>query len=125
RSTSASANVGLRFSKGWAELNVLQAEGRNEYDGWSDRSDILQRVVGGQINLKATERWDSRLVAGRSWDESDDFAGGSFASRFATKRDTVSWLNDLALGNRIQLSLGADYQRDEVDSTTAYDQTTR
>src|SRR5690606_8445914 len=50
---------------------------------------------------------------------------GEFDSRFDSRRDTFTWQNDLRLAEDHSLVLGLDYQRDEVNGTTAYAEDSR
>jgi len=60
------------------------------------------------------------LLGGRSNDELDSFNNGAFMTRFDTERDSVSLQNDFALAPRHIVTIGADYQEDSIDSTSAY-----
>ncbi|AYC33698.1 TonB-dependent vitamin B12 receptor [Pseudomonas cavernae] len=129
RNLSGSANAGYRFANG-LELdgNVLQAKSHNDYDsvnsrrraGFGANADGVTKVVGGRARFAALEPWRVTLQAGRSEDKSDAFQDGAFYSRFDSRRDSLSWQNDLSLAAGHTLTLGADYQRDEVNGSTAY-----
>ncbi len=45
---------------------------------------------------------------------------GRYASRFNTRRDNISWQNELMLASDHQIVTGVDWQRDRVDSTTRF-----
>lgn len=125
RRTAVNMRVGTRFEGGEAEASFLQSKGYNEYDGYWNSNDFTQRVAGARLMLTPSDNWASTLLIGRSWDDSDNYSDGVFQGFYETQRDTASWLNDLALGNDHDLSLGVDYQRDELSSNTAYDGTRR
>lgn len=122
RSLSGSARAGLRFDNGArADVHWLRVLADNEFDNSTlDEAESVQHVVGGSVELPAAASWRMRLAAGQSRDESDNFTRGVFKSRFATRRDTASWQNDLDLGAERTLTLGLDWQDDRIDSTTAY-----
>nr|WP_067294762.1 TonB-dependent vitamin B12 receptor [Marinobacterium profundum] len=108
------------------ELHWLRADGETEFDGsFQNESESRQQVLGARISTALTDNWQSSLQLGRSWDESDNFLNGVFSSRFDTERDNVSWQNDIAVGVSNLLTLGLDYQNDEVSSNTDFDVTER
>ncbi len=108
------------------DAHVLRASGRNEYDGgFVDNSDIVQQVVGAKLRWKASDRFDLQVNVGSNKDESDDFLGIAYQGSFATRRDNASAQADIALADAQLLTLGADWLRDRVDSSTTYVQTSR
>lgn len=120
--TSALARVSHTFDNG-AEAGVLalRARGHNEYDG--GENDFVQQVAGVYGELPMTESWRSRLTLSEARDESDNFA--SFGdSVFDTKVSTARWENTFIAGAH-ELIAGAEYSEDRVNSTTAYEETSR
>ncbi|WFE71589.1 TonB-dependent receptor [Halomonas sp. M1] len=120
--TSALARVSHTFENG-AEAGVLalRARGHNEYDG--GENDFVQQVAGVYGELPMTESWRSRLTLSEARDESDNFA--SFGdSVFDTKVSTARWENTFIAGAH-ELIAGAEYSEDRVNSTTAYEETSR
>ena len=108
------------------EAHALHASGHNEYDGsFVNNSDIVQQVVGAQLRWKASDRFDLRFNAGSNKDESDNFLGSTSSGSFATRRDNASVQADIALADAQLLTLGADWLRDRVDSSTTYVETRR
>jgi len=108
------------------EAHALRASGHNEYDGsFVDNSDIVQQVVGAQLRWKASDRFDLRFNVGSNKDESDNFLGSAANGSFATRRDNASVQADIALADAQLLTLGADWLRDRVDSSTGYVDTRR
>lgn len=134
RNLSGSLNAGYRFDNG-LELdgNLLQAKSHNDYDSVNSRrtagfgayADGETRVVGGHARFAPLEPWRVTLQAGRSEDKSDAYQDGAFYSRFDSRRDTFTWQNDVTLAEGHLLTLGADYQRDEVNGSTAYAEDSR
>ncbi len=129
RSLSGTLSGGYRFDNG-LELdgNLLRSKSHSDYDqvnskrssGFSANSDGVQSVVGGRARFAPLEPWQVTLQAGRSEDKADHYQDGAFNSRFDSRRDSLSWQNDLTLADGHSLILGADYQRDEVNGTVAY-----
>lgn len=123
---SLSLQGGYRFNDAWdAEARVLRAQGHNEYDGsFANEADVVQQVAGAKLRYKASDALSITLNAGRSVDESDDYKDGEFSSRFDTHRDLGSLQADIGAGTGL-ISLGFDWQRDAVDSSTAFDESQR
>lgn len=127
RNSSLSLRAGTRIGDAWTlEGNALRAQGSNEYDGSSNNeSDSVQQVVGGRVRFAPSQTVTLTLNGGRSADRSDAYlrdrlSGVSFSSRFDSTREQGSLQADLGLGAGM-LSLGADWQRERVFSTTSYD----
>lgn len=134
RNLSASLRGGYRFDNGLElDANLLQATSHNDYDqvnrartrGFRANADGESKVLGGRARFSPLEPWQVTLQAGRSEDKSDAYLDGTFNSRFDTRRDSVSWQNDLSLASGHTLTLGADHQRDEVNGSTAYAEDSR
>ncbi|MDP2832026.1 MAG: TonB-dependent vitamin B12 receptor [Pseudomonadota bacterium] len=127
RNTAFTLRGGHRFKPG-SELDVhlMRADSKNEYDNAFgpvneiNEAESTQLVLGASLKHRVNDFWNTRLAAGQSRDESDAFKNGVYSSTFNTRRNTLSWQNDLDLGSRRQLTLGADYQEDKVESSTAY-----
>ena len=125
RSFSARGGVNIGDSV-TLEAHALHASGHNEYDGsFVDNSDIVQQVVGAQLHWKASDRFDLRFNVGSNEDESDNFLGSVANGSFATRRDNASVQADIALADAQLLTLGADWLRDRLDTTTKYVETRR
>jgi vitamin B12 transporter len=108
------------------EFTVAQTDAEVEYDGgYQNQTDSKQSVLAASLLTEVNADWQLSLRAGRSKDQSDNLKDGVFSSRFDTRRDTFALLNELTLGDRSSLTLGADYQQDHIDSTTAYAVTER
>ena len=120
--TSALARVSHTFANG-AEAGVLalRARGHNEYDG--GENDFVQQVAGVYGELPMTDSWRSRLTISESRDESDNVADFGDTS-FNTKIRTARWENTVTVGAH-EVVAGAEYSEDRVDSTPAYDETSR
>lgn len=134
RNLSAALSGGYRFDNGLElDANLLQAKSHNDYDqvnrtrraGFRAHADGETQVVGTRARFAPLDPWQVTLQAGRSEDKSDAFQDGDFFSRFDSRRDSLSWQNDLSLAPGHTLSLGADYQRDEVNGSTAYAEDSR
>lgn len=127
RNVAATVRGGYRFESGaQIEAYTLRSDGDVDYDGgFQNQSDNLQQAIGGRLETPVSAVWLMVLGAGRSSDESDNFKDGTFSSRFNTRRDVVSLQNDVTLTPTQLLTVGLDYQKDEVDSTTVYEKTSR
>lgn len=122
REGSASLRTGYKFDN-QAELDFhwLRVETDVEYDGgFQNASETAQNIIGGSVKFQPVDIWNVTLGLGQSRDESDSFLDGVFSSRFVTKRDNLTFQNDLALTGRQLLTVGMDLLNDRIDSTTAY-----
>lgn len=127
RNTAINLRAGRRFATGTqVDVHLLRARGKTEYDGsFSNEIEVAQWVAGASLEHRFNAAWLSRVSLGQSRDEADNFLNGAYKSRFDTRRDSLTWQNDLDLGPRRQLTLGIDHLRDTVDSSTAYTVDTR
>ena len=127
RNVSGALRAGYQFRNGLEiDAHVLQSNGKSEFDGgFVNESESVQQVVGGALKFSPLSNWHMTLTAGRSLDESDNFKNGTYRSRFNTERDNFSLQNDFSLAENHLLTLGADYQDDEVESLTVYTESSR
>jgi vitamin B12 transporter len=118
---SLSLAAGHRFSRAWdVEGRVLRAEGHNDYDGsFQNQSDVIEQAIGARVRYAPTNGTTLTLNLGRSDDRSDNFLDSTPAGTFDSRRDSGSLQGDFGIGSGL-LSVGYDWRRDEVDSTTAY-----
>lgn len=122
RNAAVSVSAGYDLTD-WAsaDLTFLRSESEVEFDGaFQNESEQVLQVFGASLRLQPLTPWSVLLRVGRSWDEQDNLKDGVFSSRFATRRDSLTWQNDIATGDLGLLTLGVDYQRDRVGGTTAY-----
>ncbi|MDH4554360.1 TonB-dependent vitamin B12 receptor [Pseudomonas sp. BN417] len=135
RNLSGNLRGGYRFDNG-LELDgtLMRARGHNDYDlvssfnpggGLNANADNEQWLIGGRARFSPLEPWDVTLQAGRSEDLSREETGGLFSSRFDSQRSSASWLNDVTLAEGHVLTLGYDWQQDEVSGSTAFDKDSR
>jgi len=134
RNLSATLSAGYRFDNGLElDANLLQAKSHNDYDsvnrartsGFGANADGESRVFGTRARFSPLEPWRVTLQAGRSEDKSDAYQDGRFSSRFDSRRDSLAWQNDIDIAAGHMLTVGADYQRDEINGTTAYAEDSR
>lgn len=115
------------------QANALRAESRNEFDGGPFGGNVaenVQQVLGGTLRWNPSERLALTAQLGRNDDRSenffDDHAGSEArVGNFDTSRRTASVQADVTLDARNLLTLGVDWQRDAVESDTAFDVTER
>jgi vitamin B12 transporter len=121
RNTSLSLRAGTRVGQAWTlEGHALRAEGFNEYDGSiNNASDSVQQVAGARVRFAPGETLALTFNAGRTADRSDAYQRGAFSSRFDTLRELGSLQADIEAGAGTA-SVGIDWKRDEVDSSTPY-----
>ncbi|GAB1596965.1 TonB-dependent vitamin B12 receptor [Lysobacter claricitrinus] len=118
---SMSLRGGVDINDAWkADASALRAEGDNEYDGFYNRSKVVQQVVGGGVTWTPSTNASLHLQAGRNRDASDNFSNDVFLGDFASNRDTASLQGDFTVATGQRMSAGVEWQRDEVQSTTDY-----
>lgn len=127
RNRSGSLRLGHRFDNGAdVDLSWLRTRAENEFDGtFVNETKTEQQVLGARLRFSPMERWKVTLAGGQSQDNSDNYLNSMFMSRFDTQRDSFSFQNDLALAADQVLTLGYDYLKDQVDSTTTFTETSR
>jgi vitamin B12 transporter len=120
--TSFSAKLGHRFGDSVTiEAHAMQAQGHTEYDSsFDNEADFVQQVLGLKADYVASDSWQLNLSAGRSLDETDNFGNNAPKSFFYTSRTSATFQNNFLFSNENILTLGYDYQKDEVDSSTQY-----
>lgn len=97
-----------------------------DYDGsFTNRSDITQQVAGVSLIQPFASGASVTVRAGRAWDISDDLLDDAFMGDFETQRDTASVQVDVPVAHTHLITLGLDYQNDNVSGSTPYDVSSR
>lgn len=123
---SVTFNISHEISKTSSlQFNSMRASGHTEFDGFYNNNDYVQQTTGLQYTLAPLTNWNMKFSVSESRDESDNFSDLTFQTRYNTTRNNYSWQNDISIGTKQILTLGADYQNDKVESTTAYNETSR
>ena len=127
RNLSLALRGGVKLADAWTlEGNFLNADGESEFDGsFTNRSETVQQVLGGKLRYAPSEKLNVVLNVGRNQDKSDDFLDEAYMGRFETVRDQASLQADFALAEGHLLTAGLDWQQDEVESDTSFDETQR
>jgi vitamin B12 transporter len=108
------------------EGSFWRAASKVDYDGsYTNRSEITQQVAGLTLTQPFKSGGKVTVRAGRAWDISDDFLDSAFMGNFETRRDTAGVQVDLPIARAQLLTLGVDYQDDNVSGSTPYDVTSR
>jgi len=120
--TSGSLRAGAKLGDwGEAGVNWMRADGKTDFDGsFVNEAETTQEVFAATLNAKPMQDLNLLFSAGQSKDKADNSLNGVFKTRFDTTRDNYSAQASYALTSHQSLSLGADYLKDSVDSTTAY-----
>jgi len=124
QSGSAAVSGGYQLSDATrVSVDWLRANGDTRYNGdifSGNELHVVQQVAGVQVQTAPLARWEMSFAAGQSLDESAQIFDGSPDGFFDTRRETVSWLNDLRVAAAQNLLLGIDYEHDTIGSDTAY-----
>ena len=120
--TSFSARLGSRLGENlMVETHALHIFGNTQYDSsFDNEADFLQQIIGLKADYDVSERWVMSLNVANTLDEIDNFGNNSSASHFYTDRTTASVVNNWLFSETNILTIGYDYQTDEVESSTAY-----
>jgi vitamin B12 transporter len=129
RNSSLGLRGGYGFDNGLtADFNALQADSFSKSDGSifaGNETRAAQQALGASLKFAPLQAWNVTLRGGQSRDDSDLYFNGLYIDRYNTKRDTLSWQNDFALGQDQLFTAGLDYQQDHVESSRAFVQTAR
>lgn len=108
------------------EFHSLLTFGKTEFDGgFTNEADFAQQVTGGSVVWDATDDWQITARAGISKDETDNDLNGVFSSLFDTQRISRSLQSDYQLDDGQLITLGYDFQDDQITSNNLYTQTSR
>jgi vitamin B12 transporter len=107
-------------------LRAWHSKGRADFDDGPgpDTARNTQSLGGAQLvsENRLGPHWTSRLVLGRTDDESRIEA--MFGGLFKVSQEQATWQNDFSTGNG-HMSAGAEWRRERVKGDTAYDKTER
>ncbi len=133
RNWNGAANAGYRWDNG-TELTFSWLRSKNdvEYAGspyGGNQAVNEQRVAGARLSFSPQPAWKVTLNAGQGRDLATTYYQGTYDGTwypFAqtghsnSRRDQASWQNDIALTTHQLLTVGVDFQREHVDSSTGY-----
>jgi len=129
RNTSFSLRGGYSlFDNLNIESHLLESRATNEFDGspfGGNEADNRQQIYGGKLQWAITPQFDLTMQLGRNHDQSSNYYRPSGGKRspvgiFNTRRDSASMQSDFRFSTHQQLSLGIDWQQEQVDSDTQY-----
>ena len=129
QNTAVNARAGHHF-KNNADIEAFffHTEGTTHFDGsYQDKTHFINQTVGTEGSIDVMKNWRSTLRFGQTLDQNDSFAPTTqkLASRVDSTRWNASWLNMLHLSDNHQITTGADYRVDEIDSNTYFVKTSR
>ncbi len=87
--------------------------------------------LSSSLDLEVTDSWSTNLQLGKSTDNAEelspnvDLAQFYLDGVFNTTKTEATWFNAIKLESEALLSIGLDYQKDEVDSSNTYDESSR
>ncbi|MDM7555470.1 TonB-dependent vitamin B12 receptor [Xanthomonas fragariae] len=128
RNDSLSVQGGWRFNRQWdADVHTLRALSRNEYDGSAFGGTVskgVQQAVGGRVRYAPTDALTLTASVGSSTDLGDAYYEGAYVSTYDTRRKQSALQADINAGPGL-LTVGFDWQRDEIASSDTYDADSR
>jgi vitamin B12 transporter len=117
----AGTSLGSRIN---LEAFKLYNSGRSHYDGFYNESVFEQYTTGLSAKADITDTWKVTSSVSKSIFNSDNF--GAFASnRFENSKNTFSVQSDLTVLDNHIFTLGYDYEKDEVEALSGYDDADR
>jgi len=132
RNRSASAGLAHRIAPGHeVGLRVYQSTGSADFDSAFGAPTDVHRLDSElssyslYSNNQFAAAWTSRLTAAQTNDRSHSYTNSLPPTRFDTRNTQVAWQNDLTVATGHVVSAGVEAQQQQVDSTTAYQRTTR
>lgn len=121
---SVSLSGGYEFSDAWrAEANLMSIDAENFYDGWFNHSRVQQQTAGAKVRFSPSEKFALTASVGRNRDRARNYHDTVFMNVVNTQRDQAALQADIALAGT--LSIGYDWLRDSVDSSTKFTQLSR
>ena len=106
------------------EAFKLYSSGRNHYDGFYNETLFEQYTTGLTAKADITDSWKLSSSVSKSVFNSDNF--GAFASnRFENTKNTFSVQSDLTVFDNHIFTVGYDYEEDEVEALTGYEEAER
>lgn len=119
--TSGVASARHEFDNGVrAGFSFLSAEGNTEYEGGEE--DFRFQTAGVNLDVPVTSHWRTSLHLADARDELEDIS--DFPGTFNTRTRSSRLENWLTAGTH-EFVIGAEYLVDKVESTTAYDESSR
>ncbi|MGN6654767.1 MAG: TonB-dependent receptor domain-containing protein [Rhodanobacter sp.] len=122
RNKNLSASGGYRWDNG-AELTGtwLRSLGEAHFDGsYQNRWRTVQQVAGSTFGLRPLQAWKSTLSVGQNLDRYDNYENATFVGYIYSRRNQASWQNDIDLAADQLLTLGIDWQGEQIDSDTGF-----
>jgi vitamin B12 transporter len=117
---NSSLRAGHRFDNdATVEVFSLRSRGTTNYDGYYQSSNYEQHTYGATVNAPLTEKWElvSSLSQGRM--NRDDKTASS-TSTSDNKTTNFSLQNNLSLTDKHTLTVGYDYENDEINKSAGY-----
>ena len=146
RNNSLALNLSYQLShSATLKLSYNQNETESEYDNncsvgsWPNSSPVdcniytvgqVDSLIAG-VDFEINEQWHSSFQVGRTNDKAEEAADNidlnttGSGGEFNTQKTEATWVNNIFLGDQHTLTLGLDYLRDEVASSTTYDEAKR
>ena len=125
RNQNANGAVQWRWADGHrVSLRGTVSNADTHFDSGPNSDPVNHQQLGSlalESQDRITEIWRSTLRLARGTDHSS--SSGDFPSTFDTDQAQAAWQNDLTLGSTTNLSVGAEWRRERVTSSTAYTQT--
>ncbi|HDZ15756.1 MAG TPA: TonB-dependent receptor [Methylophaga aminisulfidivorans] len=125
RNQSVSLKVNQQWMESWStDLNLLRANARNHYDGYSVNknyvTDSVQQILGLNNNISVNETWSMSFDLSESRDRSQNYADDKITTNYNTRHRYAGWINHLQLNDQHRVNIGLEYENDKIDSSDTY-----
>ncbi len=124
RNTSLSLRAGHQFTvNSTLEVFSLSSEGESEFDGSifsGNQTNFLQHTFGTTFNNAISDAWSMTASLSQGRMEADNNKDGVDVNFTDNKTDHVSFQNDLQIHPDYLISLGYEYENDQIASSSAY-----
>ncbi len=99
--------------RGQLDFSLSRSEGQSEQDPDTGSSDFTNQVASLRLEHRTSDLWTQHLTLGHTLDEYTSHSLWSPAT-ITTRRPSISWQNDLLLGEESLLTAGVDHWRDHA-----------
>lgn len=124
--TSGSLRAGFELTEDIGlSVHALRIETESEFDGSTNQSTGVRRVMGAAISGHFFDFWHTELALGHERGDVQYYKDGALKSSFETSINTIHWQNTLATSSQHQVTAGIDYRNTQIETSKDYTQTER
>ncbi|MEO7198859.1 MAG: TonB-dependent receptor [Dokdonella sp.] len=95
--------------------SALRTEATVEFAG--GESDVDEQAIDVSLHGAISQQWQHRLSISEA---REDLSTAAYFSRFATRRQNASWINEFSMGGDLRLIAGVDFSHEKGESTDTW-----